>query len=69
MSMRLRLLRSHAMTIDPMFTGSSASIGLLDAASQAWVDGLHASGAAHDRCGAQLHELLLRVARHEADGK
>ncbi len=37
----------------------------LDEASQAWVTGLQASGAEHDRCLADLHALLLRVARHE----
>lgn len=37
----------------------------LDEASRAWVTGLQASGAQHDRCLAELHALLLRVARHE----
>lgn len=37
----------------------------LDDVSKAWLDGLQASGAEHDRCIAELHDLLLRVARHE----
>jgi RNA polymerase sigma-70 factor, ECF subfamily len=43
--------------------------GKFDDVSQAWVDGLQATGIAHDRCITQLHELLLRVARHEAQRK
>jgi len=37
----------------------------LDAVSAAWVDGLRASGNAHEECVAALHAVLLRVARHE----
>ncbi len=37
----------------------------LDEASRAWVSGLQASGAQHGRCLAELHALLIRVARHE----
>jgi len=37
----------------------------LDEASRAWVTGLQSSGARHDHCLAELHALLLRVARHE----
>ena len=37
----------------------------LDDASRAWVAGLQASGAQHERCIEELHALLLRVARHE----
>lgn len=69
MWMQQRLVGSHPMTIEPMYAGSPAATGRLDDVSQAWVDGLQASGAAHDRCVAQLHALLLRVARHEARRK
>jgi RNA polymerase sigma-70 factor (ECF subfamily) len=37
----------------------------LDPVSQAWVDGLRSTGTAHHECLAQLHALLVRVARHE----
>ena len=37
----------------------------LDEASRAWVAGLQTSGVRHERCLADLHALLLRVARHE----
>ena len=43
----------------------AAEAPALDEASRAWVTGLQASGAQHDRCLAELHALLLRVARHE----
>jgi RNA polymerase sigma-70 factor, ECF subfamily len=36
-----------------------------DEASRSWVEGLRSTGAPHDRCVADLHALLLRVARHE----
>lgn len=36
-----------------------------DESSRSWVEGLRATGARHDRCVAELHALLLRVARHE----
>lgn len=38
----------------------------MDEASRTWVDCLRASGTRHEECLAQLHALLLRVARHEA---
>jgi RNA polymerase sigma-70 factor, ECF subfamily len=38
----------------------------LDAESQAWVDGLTATGTARDATVARLYDLLLRVARGEA---
>ena len=37
----------------------------LDVISAAWVQGLRASGNAHEECVAALHAVLLRVARHE----
>lgn len=37
----------------------------LDEASRAWVAGLKTTGPRHERCLADLHALLLRVARHE----
>ena len=37
----------------------------LDDASRAWLAGLRASGRAHEECVSALHDLLLRVARHE----
>ena len=37
----------------------------LDEVSQAWVEGLQASGRAHEDCVSALHSVLLRVARHE----
>lgn len=67
--MQQRLVASRPMTVEPMYAGSPAAEGRLDDVSQAWVDGLQASGVAHDRCVAQLHALLLRVARHEARRK
>jgi RNA polymerase sigma-70 factor (ECF subfamily) len=39
---------------------------LMDESSRRWLDGLRASGSRHDQCVAALHELLVRVARHEA---
>ncbi|MEO5902354.1 MAG: sigma-70 family RNA polymerase sigma factor [Ilumatobacteraceae bacterium] len=57
------------MTIEQIGPGAPDATNQLDDASQAWVDGLQATGAAHDRCVAQLHALLLRVARHEARRK
>lgn len=54
------------MTIEPLYAGSPAPPIPLDDVSRAWVDGLQASGALHDRCVEELHALLLRVARHEA---
>ena len=53
------------MSLDPVLAGSSAATRPFDDVSKAWLDGLQASGAEHDRCIAQLHDLLLRVARHE----
>ncbi len=38
---------------------------LLDNSSQLWLDGLRATGSQHEQCVADLHALLLRVARHE----
>ncbi|MEP6815480.1 MAG: sigma-70 family RNA polymerase sigma factor [Marmoricola sp.] len=37
----------------------------LDEVSQAWAEGLQASGRAHEDCVTALHAVLLRVARHE----
>jgi RNA polymerase sigma-70 factor (ECF subfamily) len=37
----------------------------MDDASRAWIAGLQTSGPQHERCLADLHALLLRVARHE----
>jgi RNA polymerase sigma-70 factor, ECF subfamily len=48
-----------------VLAGSPAATHSFDDVSQAWLDGLQASGAEHDRCVADLHVLLLRVARHE----
>lgn len=45
-------------------TGLS-SVTFPDDATRAWVEGLQSTGARHDRCMADLHALLLRVARHE----
>ena len=69
MSTTERLVRSHPMIIEPVYAGSTTEAGQFDDISRAWVDGLQASGATHDRCVAQLHALLLRVARHEARRK
>jgi RNA polymerase sigma-70 factor (ECF subfamily) len=69
MSRTPRLLGSRFVTIEPLHAGSPVAIAQLDDVSKAWVDGLQASGIAHDRCVAQLHALLLRVARHEAHRK
>jgi RNA polymerase sigma-70 factor (ECF subfamily) len=38
---------------------------VLDDESRAWLDRLHADGLVRDRAVADLHALLLRVARHE----
>ncbi len=38
---------------------------VLDETSQAWADGLQATGRAHEECVTALHAVLLRVARHE----
>jgi RNA polymerase sigma-70 factor (ECF subfamily) len=38
----------------------------IDAGSQRWLDGLRASSPRYDETLAELHALLLRVARHEA---
>jgi RNA polymerase sigma-70 factor (ECF subfamily) len=38
-----------------------------DAASQNWLDGLHAQSPRHDQCVRELHALLLRVARREVN--
>lgn len=69
MPTRQRLVLSRVVNIEPIYGGSRAATGRLDDVSQAWVDGLQATGATHDRCVAQLHALLLRVARHEARRK
>ena len=37
----------------------------MDAESQRWIKGLLPGGARHDETVARLHDLLLRVARHE----
>ncbi len=37
----------------------------LDEVSRSWVEGLQATGRAHDDCVTALHALLVRVARHE----
>ena len=37
----------------------------MDEVSQSWLDGLRASGRAHEECVTALHAVLLRVARHE----
>ena len=44
---------------------ASAEPRMLDEGSRAWVAGLQASGDRHVRCLAELHALLLRVARYE----
>jgi RNA polymerase sigma-70 factor (ECF subfamily) len=44
---------------------ATAGVPLRDPVSQAWVDGLRSTGVRHHECVAQLHALLLRVARHE----
>ena len=49
---------------DPNEAGLTEDPGL-DEASRAWVAGLQTSGAPQERCLADLHALLLRVARHE----
>jgi RNA polymerase sigma-70 factor, ECF subfamily len=36
-----------------------------DEGIQWWVEGLQSTGARHERCVADLHALLLRVARYE----
>lgn len=36
-----------------------------DDVSEAWVTGLLSSGRAHEECVTALHDVLLRVARHE----
>jgi RNA polymerase sigma-70 factor (ECF subfamily) len=54
------------VTVEPAIVASPGVAGRFDDVSRAWVDGLQASGGEHDRCVAQLHLLLLRVARHEA---
>jgi len=38
---------------------------LPDEVTREWVEGLQSTGAGHDRCVADLHALLLRVARYE----
>ena len=38
---------------------------VMDAPSQAWAEGLQATGHAHEDCVSALHAVLLRVARHE----
>ena len=69
MSTRQPLVGSPPVTVELIDAGSPADAGRFDDVSQAWVDGLQTTGAAHDRCVAQLHALLLRVARHEARRK
>ena len=53
------------MSLEPVLAVSSAASHPFDDVSKAWVEGLQESGAKHDRCIADLHDLLLRVARHE----
>lgn len=53
------------MSLEPVLAGSPATPRPFDDVSQAWLAGLQASGAEYDRCIAKLHDLLLRVARHE----
>jgi RNA polymerase sigma-70 factor (ECF subfamily) len=53
------------MSLEPVLAGSPAPVRPFDDVSKAWLEGLQASGAEHDRCIAELHDLLLRVARHE----
>jgi RNA polymerase sigma-70 factor, ECF subfamily len=50
----------------PLPDAVAAGPPALDDASRAWVACLQSSGVQHDRCLADLHALLLRVARHEA---
>jgi RNA polymerase sigma-70 factor (ECF subfamily) len=57
------------VTVEPEIVASPGMTDGFDEVSRAWVDGLQGSGAEHDRCVAQLHLLLLRVARHEAHRK
>jgi len=42
-----------------------SSIPALDAASQGWLEALHASGSKRERAVRRLHELLLRATRFE----
>jgi hypothetical protein len=53
------------MSLEPVLAGSSAATHPFDEVSKAWLVGLQASGAEHERCIAELHDLLLRVAPHE----
>ena len=57
----------RAVSADPLGAPVArvASPAGLDDASQAWVDGLRATGSQHEACVVALHALLLRVARHE----
>ncbi len=57
------------MTVESDLVASPAEANEFDDVSRTWVEGLQGSGAAHDRCVAELHLLLLRVARHEAHRK
>ena len=61
----MRLLGSPLMSLEPVLADSPVALRPFDDVSQAWLVGLQASGAQHDRCIAELHDLLLRVARHE----
>jgi len=57
------------VTTKPAPPVAPVAVSCFDDVSKAWVDGLQAGGVAQDRCLAQLHALLLRVARHEAHRK
>lgn len=58
---RLPVIERGASRNDVVLTENAG----LDEASRAWVAGLQTSGIQHERCVADLHALLLRVARHE----
>jgi RNA polymerase sigma-70 factor, ECF subfamily len=47
-------------------TSADPAVPVSDADSAAWVQGLSGSGPERDATVARLHQMLLRVARHEA---